>query len=79
MSLDVALGYPTMVCSQCFCVYSHVMIRRLCRNARKSSNPNLRNLSCSYTTTYAKAAKLSTSSLSLVPHLQLSSPANAAA
>ena len=51
MSLDVTLGYPKMVCSQVFRVYRHVMIRRLYRNARKSSNPILRNLSCYYTTT----------------------------
>ena len=51
MSLDVALGYPKMVCSQDLCVYRHVMIKRLVRNARKSSNPILRNVSCSYTTT----------------------------
>ena len=52
MSLDVTLGYPKMV----FRVYRHVMIRRLVRNARKSSNPILRNLSCSYTTTQALEA-----------------------
>ena len=51
MSLGVTLGYPKMVCSQDFRVYRHVMIRRLVRNARKSSNPVLRNLSRSYTNT----------------------------
>ena len=51
VSLDVTLGYPKMVCSQVFRVYRHVMIRRLVRNARKSSNPILRNLSSYYTTT----------------------------
>ena len=53
MSLDVTLGYPKMVCSQVCRVYRHVMIRRLVRNARKSSNPVLRNLSCSYTHPFA--------------------------
>ena len=42
MSLDVTLGYPKMVCSQDFRVYRHVMIRRLVRNARKSSNLELK-------------------------------------
>ena len=51
MSLDVTLGYPKTGCSQVFLVYRHVMIRRLVRNARKISNPTLRKLSCSYTTT----------------------------
>ena len=76
MSLDVTLGYPKTVCSQVFRVYRHVMIRRLVRNARKSSNPILRNLSCYYTTTWPRT---STSSLSLMPHSQSSSPANAVA
>ena len=51
MALDVTLGYPKTVCSQDFRVYRHVMIRRLVRNARKSSNPVLWNLSSYYTTT----------------------------
>ena len=51
MSLDVTLGYPEMVCSHVFRVYRHVMYRRLVRNARKSSNPVIWNISCSYTTT----------------------------
>ena len=76
MSLDVTLGYPKMVCSQVFRVYIHVMIRRLVRNARKSSNPILRNLSCYYTTTYPR---LSTSSLLLMPHSQSSSLSNTVA
>ena len=51
MSLDVTLGYPKTVCSQDFRVYRHVMYMRLVRNARKSTNPVLWNLSSYYTTT----------------------------
>ena len=69
MSLDVTLGYPKTVCSQDFRVYRHVMIRRLVRNARKSSNPVLWNLSSYYTTT---EPRLSTSSLIPFAHSQSS-------
>ena len=51
MSLGVTLGYPKMARSQIFRVYTHVMYMRLLRNARKSSNPVLWNISCSYTNT----------------------------
>ena len=51
MALGVTPGYHMMICSQDFRVHRHVMNRRLVRNARKSSDPVLWNLSCSYATT----------------------------
>ena len=59
MSLGVILGYPMMVCSQGFRVYRRVISTRLYRNDRKSTNPILWNLSCSYTTAYAMLSTLS--------------------